>query len=152
MVIRGRGFRTAFNDWCRGLFPVWREAFFHDISFDSDYIEADHLPDAEIWGIGSRVEGTAKPYSDLDLVVVMNGKMPFDRYLSIRNAFEESELSFRVDVMDYHRLNPSFQKKVADHHVVLFSPKSEPEIDERIVGLPQKENEAQPQQRKEKQV
>ena len=68
---------------------------------------AEHLPDAEIWGIGSRVEGTAKP---------------------------------------------SFQKKVADHHVVLFSPKSEPEIDERIVGLPQKENEAQPQQRKEKQV
>ena len=39
MVIRGRGFRTAFNDWCRGLFPVWREAFFHDNSGVTTYNE-----------------------------------------------------------------------------------------------------------------
>ena len=26
-------------------------------------------PDREVWAFGSRVKGTAKPYSDLDLVI-----------------------------------------------------------------------------------
>lgn len=89
---------------------------------------AQQLPDAEIWAFGSRMDGTAKPYSDLDLVIVLDEKMPFDRYLRVRNAFDESELSFRVDVMDFHRLNPSFQKHIQDRHVVLFPSKSAPVV------------------------
>lgn len=81
-----------------------------------------HLPDAEVWAIGSRTDGTARAYSDLDLVVVLPGKMPFERYLRVRNAFSESDLSFRVDVMDYHRLNPSFRKLVQERHHVLYTP------------------------------
>lgn len=91
---------------------------------------AQQLPDAEIWVFGSRMEGKAKPYSDLDLVIVLDKKMPFERYLSVRNAFDESELSFRVDVMDYHRLNPTFQKRIQDSHVVLSTAKTESDIAE----------------------
>lgn len=80
------------------------------------------MPDVEVWAFGSRINGTAKPWSDLDLVLVRDEKLPFDRYLQLRNLFEESDLSFRVDLMDFHRLNPSFQEVVLQRHEVLYKP------------------------------
>jgi predicted nucleotidyltransferase len=77
------------------------------------------FPHEEVWAFGSRIRSTAKPYSDLDLAVVGETKLPFARFLDALNAIEESELPFRVDLLDYHRVKPSFQAILQQEHVVI---------------------------------
>ena len=50
---------------------------------------------------GSRAKWTAKPHSDLDLA--LKGKEPLPRSLlgDLAEAFSESDLPFRVDVVDW---------------------------------------------------
>lgn len=58
---------------------------------------------------GSRAKWTAKPHSDLDLA--LKGKQPLPRSVlgDLAEAFSESDLPFRVDVVDWHTVAPSFQ-------------------------------------------
>jgi len=72
-----------------------------------------HLPQAEVRAFGSRVTGGARPWSDLDLVVVADARLPFLQIARLREAFEVSELPFRVDVIDWHAISEGFQRVIA---------------------------------------
>lgn len=78
-----------------------------------------YVPDLPVWVFGSRIKGTAKPYSDLDLVVVGEEKLPMALYFKILDAFEESDLPIKVDFLDWHRLDPSFQQVIQAQYDVL---------------------------------
>ena len=82
-------------------------------------ILADHVPECEVWAFGSRASWTAKDYSDLDLAIV--GDRPLDwRTLGLlKEAFEESDLPMRVDVLDWHDIVESFQRVIERYYVVL---------------------------------
>ena len=82
-------------------------------------ILADHVPTCEVRAFGSRVTRTAREYSDLDLAVV--GNSPLDPAISadLKEAFEESDLPIRVDVLDWHRVSKEFRKVIAAQMVVL---------------------------------
>jgi predicted nucleotidyltransferase len=82
-----------------------------------------HVPQCEVRAFGSRVSGTAKKYSDLDLAVVCSGKLSNDPLSRLKEAFEESELPFRVDVLDWHATSPEFQKVIEKQFEVLQSSK-----------------------------
>ena len=56
-----------------------------------------YLPGVTVWAYGSRVKWTARPDSDLDLVVFANQEQR-SNVANLREAFEESSLPFRVDV------------------------------------------------------
>ncbi|GAB4483949.1 MAG: nucleotidyltransferase domain-containing protein [Anaerolineales bacterium] len=84
-------------------------------------ILAQYAPDCEVRAFGSRVRGTAKPYSDLDLVFIGRSRLPFKKISAIRTAFEESELLFRVDVLDWHALSPQFQQIILQANQLLQS-------------------------------
>lgn len=71
-----------------------------------------HVPDCEVRAFGSRVTWTAKDYSDLDLAVVGNEKLPTKTIFSIKEAFQESDLPFRVDVLDWNAISKEFQKVI----------------------------------------
>ena len=77
-----------------------------------------HLPDTEAWAYGSRVKWTSRPQSDLDLVVfaAQEQQMQID---ALREAFEESDLPFRVDLFVWDDVPNSFRKPIQDEHVVL---------------------------------
>ncbi len=77
------------------------------------------VPDAEIRAFGSRVKGTARPHSDLDLVVVGQERLPRDLYYRLQDAFEESSLPFRVDVLDWHRISPEFRRHIEQGYEIL---------------------------------
>ena len=77
------------------------------------------VPHATIWVFGSRIQGTAKPYSDLDLVMIDQQKIPQKTYYQIMDAFEESELPFRVDVLDWYRISEEFRCLIQSKHVVI---------------------------------
>ena len=71
---------------------------------------AEYLPDKRILAFGSRVRHTAKPHSDLDLVILDDKPTGLSRLGLIRDAFEASDLPFRVDLLDWQRLTPEFQQ------------------------------------------
>lgn len=73
-------------------------------------ILARHLPaGVSVRVFGSRAKWTAKTFSDLDLAVKGKEKLPYKVMVELADAFEESDLPFRVDVVDWHTVTPSFQ-------------------------------------------
>jgi type I restriction enzyme S subunit len=84
----------------------------------------DHVPECEVRAFGSRVDWTAKDYSDLDLAVVGSGTLKTGVLGRLKEAFEESDLPFRVDVLDWHATSPSFQKVIEKQYEVVQGAKS----------------------------
>jgi uncharacterized protein len=77
------------------------------------------LPDCEVRVFGSRVRGTAKPHSDLDLVIVGAAPLGINRLGCLREAFMESDLPMRVDLLDWHAIPESFRRQITGHYEVL---------------------------------
>jgi uncharacterized protein len=84
-------------------------------------ILAEHVPDCEVRAYGSRVKGSSWKYSDLDLAVIGLCRLDPVRIYRLRDAFEESVLDFRVDVLDWHAVSESFQAQMAMPHEVIQS-------------------------------
>jgi type I restriction enzyme S subunit len=82
-------------------------------------ILAAHVPECEVRAFGSRVAGTTKKYSDLDLAVVGRRKLDSDTLRLLREAFEESDLPFRVDVIDWAATTKSFRKVIEKKYEVI---------------------------------
>lgn len=70
----------------------------------------EHVPDCEVRAFGSRATWTSKDYSDLDLAIVGNGPLEWRTLGKLRDAFEESRLPFRVDVLDWHDISDNFRE------------------------------------------
>ncbi|WP_052050906.1 nucleotidyltransferase family protein [Leptolyngbya sp. KIOST-1] len=77
-----------------------------------------YLPGTAVWAYGSRVKGTARPHSDLDLVVFASPQLR-RAIPDLREAFEESDLPFRVDLFGWDELPESFHRAIAADHRVL---------------------------------
>ena len=80
-----------------------------------------HVPEAMVYAFGSRVALTAKPHSDLDLVVVGKEEIPIQRMHLLEEAFAESDLPFRVDVLDWHAIPAEFREHITKCHEVMWS-------------------------------
>ena len=86
---------------------------------------ASHLPNTTAWVYGSRVKWTARPESDLDLVVFAAPEQT-GRGSNLREAFEESNLPFRVDLFVWDEVPEQFRKQIEAEHVVLVGRSGEP--------------------------
>ena len=86
---------------------------------------ASHLPNTTAWVYGSRVKWTARPESDLDLVVFAAPEQT-GRGSNLREAFEESDLPFRVDLFVWDEVPEQFRKQIEAEHVVLVGRSGEP--------------------------
>ncbi|MCY4159110.1 MAG: nucleotidyltransferase domain-containing protein [Bacteroidetes bacterium] len=77
-----------------------------------------HLPGIPAWVYGSRVKWTSSPTSDLDLVVFAS---PEQQHLvhDLQEAFEESDLLFRVDLFVWNDLPQAFKERIKEKYVVL---------------------------------
>ncbi|MBI2602775.1 MAG: nucleotidyltransferase domain-containing protein [Deltaproteobacteria bacterium] len=71
-----------------------------------------HVPNARILAFGSRVSGTPKKYSDLDICLDNGAPLELSKWDLLDEAFEESDLPFKVDISDYHRISEDFRKLV----------------------------------------
>jgi len=78
-----------------------------------------HVPDYEVRVFGSRVDGTPKSYSDLDLVIIGKEKIPLETMIDLKDAFSESDLVFRVDILDWQRISPEFRKVIERKYAVI---------------------------------
>jgi len=73
----------------------------------------DHVPGDKVYAFGSRVNGRAKPFSDLDLVVKSEKPLNLEKLGELRWAFSDSDLPIKVDVVDWTGLEESFRKMIA---------------------------------------
>ncbi len=79
---------------------------------------ARHLPNTRAGVYGSRVKWTSSPKSDLDLVVFATPEQA-GRVSDLREAFEESNLPFRVDLFVWDTVPQQFRKAIEAERVVL---------------------------------
>ena len=77
-----------------------------------------YLPGLTVWAYGSRVKWTARPESDLDLVVFA-GKEQRGDVANLREAFDESNLPFRVDVFIWDEVPEKFQEEIQEGYAVM---------------------------------
>jgi len=86
-------------------------------------VRADHLtmiqgilkqfvPGCRVVTFGSRVTNTASDASDLDLCIIDNKSVSFETLAHLRDAFSESNLPYKVDVIDWSTIAPDFKEIV----------------------------------------
>ena len=75
-------------------------------------ILAAEIPERAVLAFGSRACWTAKAHSDLDLAILGDGPLPLDRMAALREAFEDSDLPFKVDLVDWHGVEARFREAI----------------------------------------
>ncbi|MBU0701053.1 nucleotidyltransferase domain-containing protein [bacterium] len=80
-----------------------------------------HVADCEVRAFGSRCRGTARNYSDLDLAIVGDTRLDWRLIENIKEAFSESDLPFRVDVLDWYAISPEFRGVIEAGYEVIQS-------------------------------
>lgn len=66
----------------------------------------------EAWVFGSRATGRERPYSDLDILISSPTPLDWRARADLQDAFEASNLPFRVDVVEEARLAPAIAPRV----------------------------------------
>ncbi len=82
----------------------------------------EHVPGLEVRAFGSRVAWHARETSDLDLALMTDEPLAIDCTAALRAAFTDSDLPFRVDIVDWATTSQSFRSKIHAHHVVIAAP------------------------------
>ena len=78
-----------------------------------------HLHGGEVFAFGSRVNGRAKKFSDLDLVIKTDATLPWRTLAELRDSFEASDLPITIDVVDWSNCTEEFRRIVAPQLVPL---------------------------------
>ena len=82
-------------------------------------ILAEHVPDREVWAFGSRIRKATKEFSDLDLAIIGNEPVAAAILADLNEAFRESHLPFKVDVIDWATTSDHFRRIIEEQYVVL---------------------------------
>lgn len=84
------------------------------------------VPQAQVWAFGSRARGEARPYSDLDLLIDQGRPLSLREQAALAQAFDASDLPFRVDVVDATTLDPAMHARVRTEACLLHKASSSP--------------------------
>ena len=80
----------------------------------------EHVPEAEVWAYGSRVNGSSHEASDLDLVLRgPNLERLGTGYLDLLEAIEESNIPILVQAHDWATLPESLRREIERDYVVV---------------------------------
>jgi predicted nucleotidyltransferase len=74
----------------------------------------EHLPaGARAFVFGSRAHGGARQYSDLDLALEWDRPLGLDLISQIAEALSESDLPYKVDIVDLALVDPAFRARIS---------------------------------------
>ena len=74
----------------------------------------------QIFLFGSRAVGKNQRFSDFDVGVLGPNEIPAGKLSLIEEELENSDVPYKVDVVDFYRVRPEF-KKVALRHAKLWT-------------------------------
>lgn len=83
------------------------------------HILQTQLPQTPVWAYGSRTKGKAGRYSDLDLAVITDKPLTFLQLAELDDAFSQSDLPWKVDILDWAAASDTFKQIVLQHYVVI---------------------------------
>ncbi|MBA4386258.1 MAG: nucleotidyltransferase domain-containing protein [Anaerolinea sp.] len=71
-----------------------------------------HIPDKsyKTFIFGSRATNTNRKYSDIDLGIMGPSPLPSKAYISIDQDFQESDLPYKVDLVDFSNVTEKFKQ------------------------------------------
>lgn len=78
-----------------------------------------NVPQYEVWAFGSRATWKAKEFSDLDLAIITDTALSLDVSASLSHDFSESNLPWKVDVVDWATTSEEFRKIIEHDKVVV---------------------------------
>jgi len=78
-----------------------------------------YLPDDsyKAFIFGSRATGKNRKFSDLDLGINGPRSLTPKEYISIKNELEDSDIPYRVDLVDFAKVNNKF-KKISNNYII----------------------------------
>ena len=79
----------------------------------------EHVPAIEVRAFGSRVNWSARETSDLDLVLMTATPLHASRMVDLKDAFTESDLPFKVDLVDWATTKDRFRRIIEREYVVV---------------------------------
>ncbi len=71
-----------------------------------------YLSGYSVLAFGSRVDGPCKTFSDLDLAIISKQTMPLSLMAEVAEAFSESDLPFKVDLIDWATTSEMFRERI----------------------------------------
>lgn len=77
------------------------------------------IPTARVEVFGSRATGTTKPFSDLDLLIRAKHPLSIHELRLLHDAFSDSDLPYRVDVVDALSTDKDFMRSIQSNSVVI---------------------------------
>ena len=77
-----------------------------------------YVPNCEVWAFGSRATNSAKKYSDLDLAIIGKQPLSVQKMADLNNAFSESDLIWKVDIVDWCNISDWFKKIIAKDKII----------------------------------
>ena len=77
------------------------------------------VPTYEVWAFGSRAKRCARKFSDLDLCVMTIEPLSLGLRALLAEDFAESNLPWKVDVVDWAATSDTFRKIIESDKVVL---------------------------------
>lgn len=72
------------------------------------------VPGTRVAVFGSRATGRARPFSDLDLLILEPSPLPWSARVALLDAFEASDLPFRIDLVETNALTPEMRQRIAN--------------------------------------
>src|ERR1700757_632405 len=79
-----------------------------------------HLPpNTKAWVFGSRATGRARRYSDLDLAIDAGRPLTLDEFARLAEALSDSDLPYRVDLVDWRNVDERWRRTIAAQRVTL---------------------------------
>lgn len=90
-----------------------------DLTIVQEILRKSFSPDAKVWVFGSRANGKTKSTSDLDLAIDAGRKLTKDEEISLIEAFDESDLPYKVDFVDMHYISDNFKETIEKNMVEL---------------------------------
>jgi predicted nucleotidyltransferase len=88
-----------------------------------------HLPVyAQVWVFGSRATAKTKRASDLDLAVDAGRPLTRQEHAGLLEAFDESVLAYRVDIVDMQTASARFRSVINQHKIALDGWAAKPEV------------------------
>ncbi|KAA6405077.1 nucleotidyltransferase family protein [Candidatus Tokpelaia sp.] len=78
------------------------------------------LPEeAAVYVFGSRAGGTLKKAADLDLAIDAGRKLTLQEEIALSEKFEDSDLPYKVDIVDLCAVSAAFAKIIRTHNILL---------------------------------
>jgi predicted nucleotidyltransferase len=79
------------------------------------------VPDRDVYVFGSRATGRARKFSDLDLAIMGDTALPWETLADLKDAFDESDLPFKVDILEWATTSKNFREIVRKVAVLVQS-------------------------------